>query len=123
MLFVEPTRAVSDATNRVLANGAVTNTLCVHYLAYHRAEVPVAELDAVWQLPAAADVPSLEELGAPDYRLPRKPVDSVIWRLNEPIQEEVDEEKAALRWWRDRHRTSGTRPYDSRKSPEEHGGS
>ena len=54
--------AVSDSTNRILANGAVTNTLCVHYLAYHRPEVPAAELDAVRRLPGDGDVPSPEEL-------------------------------------------------------------
>lgn len=90
--------AVSDSTNRVLANGAVTNTLSVHYLAYHRAEVPAAELDAVWQLPASADVPSPAELGAPEYRQRREPVNAIIWGVDDQIREEVDEEKEIVRW-------------------------
>ena len=90
--------AVSDSTNRVLANGAVTNTLCVHYLAYHRTEVPTAELDAVWKLPASAAVPSHAELGAPEYRLRREPIKSLAWGVAGPIREEVDEEKEVVRW-------------------------
>ena len=89
--------AVSDSANRALTNGAVTNTLCVHYLAYHRAEVLAAELDAVWHLPASVAVPSLAELGAPKYRLRRAPVKSIICRVDGQIREEVEEEKEIVR--------------------------
>jgi len=91
--------AVSDSTNRVLANGTVTNTLCVHYLAYHRVEVPDPELDAVWQLPPSAAVPSPAELGTAEHRLVREPVSSVVWRIDDQIREEVDEEKEIVQWW------------------------
>ena len=66
--------AVSAPKDGVLGNGAVTNTLCVHYLAYHRAEVPIAELDAVPELPASAEVPSPEELCVPECRRRREHV-------------------------------------------------
>jgi hypothetical protein len=71
--------AVSDSTNRILPNGEVTNTLCVHYLAYHRAEVPPTELDEVRRLPARAQMPSPAELGAPGHRFEPK---RLIWRLD-----------------------------------------
>jgi hypothetical protein len=89
---------VSDSTSRVLPNGSVTNTLCVHYLAYHRGEVPAAELDTVWQFPASADVPSPAELGAPEYRLREEPVRSIICGVDDQIREEVDEEKEIVLW-------------------------
>src|SRR5688572_25369727 len=47
--------AVGDSTDRALPSGAATSTLCVHYLAYHRAEVPVVDLNAVLELPASAE--------------------------------------------------------------------
>jgi hypothetical protein len=86
MLFIRPMGLPTD------------EPLCVHYRAYHRADVPAAELDAVWQLPAGADIPSPAELGAPEYRLRREPVDSIIWGVDEQIREEVDEEKEIVRW-------------------------
>ena len=90
--------AGSDSTNRILANGEVTNTLCVHYLAYHRAEVPAAELDAVRRLPAGAEVPSRAELGAPVHRVRLEATNSIIWSVDAQILEQVDEEKEIVRW-------------------------
>jgi hypothetical protein len=87
--------AVSDSTNRILPNGEVTNTVCVHYLAYHRAEVPPTELDAVRRLPAHAEMPSPSELGAPDHRVEPK---RLIWRLDAEIHEELDRENEIARW-------------------------
>lgn len=87
--------ARSDSTDRILPNGTGTNTLCVHYLAYHRAEVPAAELDAVRRLPAGAEVPTPYELGAPAYRRPRT---SLFWRLDDQIHEELDAEEEIVRW-------------------------
>lgn len=85
--------AVSASTDRVLRNGAITNTLRVHYLAYHRAEVPVAELDLVKQLPPSAEVPTPSELGDPEYRLQRKPVQTLICIVDGEIGEEVVEDE------------------------------
>ena len=51
--------AKSGSTDIVLPNGWVTNTLCVHYVAYHRDEVPAADLEAVRRLPAGINDLSL----------------------------------------------------------------
>jgi hypothetical protein len=60
--------ALSDSTDRILVNGWITNTLCVHYLAYHRAEVPASDLDAVSELPLDMEGPSSNELHGPEVR-------------------------------------------------------
>src|SRR5688572_9235062 len=65
--------AHSGATDVILSNAWVTNTLCVHYLAYHRAEVPVGELDAVRSLPRGAESPTDRELVVPALRHPHPP--------------------------------------------------
>src|SRR5262245_38833062 len=57
--------ALSDSTDRILPNGGMTNTLCVHYLAYHRGEVPAGDLDAVSELPLGTDIPTSDELHGP----------------------------------------------------------
>jgi hypothetical protein len=87
--------AVSDSTDRILPGGARTNTLCVHYLAYHRAEVPAADLDAVRQLPASADPPSSRELAAPKHR---SRVDWLVLRLDADIHQERDPGEDTIRW-------------------------
>ncbi len=50
--------AMSSNCNYLLSNGMVTNSLCVHYLASHRAAVPAAELRKVAALPAQALPPT-----------------------------------------------------------------
>jgi hypothetical protein len=90
--------ARSDSANRVLPSKAVTNTLCVHYLAYHRAEVPVAELNAVGLLSVGTESPTRAELGAPEYRVRRRPANSVLWGVDDSVQEDVDEENYVVRW-------------------------
>lgn len=65
--------AHSGTTDVILSNAWVTNTLCVHYLAYHRAEVPVRELDAVRSLPPGAESPTDRELMVPALRHPYTP--------------------------------------------------
>lgn len=42
--------AISDHVNHVLPDGTLTNSLCVHYLAYHRHEVSAFELGYARQL-------------------------------------------------------------------------
>lgn len=59
--------AISGPQDAILPNGWVTNTLCVHYLAYHRAEVPAAGLDAVSALPLDVELPSSDELHGPKF--------------------------------------------------------
>jgi len=57
--------AQSDCTDVVLPNGTVTNTLCVHYLACHRDEVPASELEKVAQLDSGEAEPSPDEIYHP----------------------------------------------------------
>jgi hypothetical protein len=61
--------AKSDSTNFVLPNGVVTNSLCVHYLAYHRAEVEARELLAVDGLSNGSEYPDSYELHGPTTTL------------------------------------------------------
>jgi hypothetical protein len=61
--------ATSDGTDRILPDGTRTNSLCVHYLAYHRAEVEAGELWAVEGLSAGREYPTSDELhGWPPLR-------------------------------------------------------
>jgi hypothetical protein len=54
--------AMSGNHDLLLANGMVTNSLAVHYLAKHRLEVPQAELRKVLTLPAEESQPTWEQL-------------------------------------------------------------
>jgi hypothetical protein len=54
--------ALSEAQDKILANDWTTNTLCVHYLAYHRSEVPEADLEMVRALPPEFELPRSWEL-------------------------------------------------------------
>jgi hypothetical protein len=49
-------------------NELITNSLSIHYLAFHRAEVPAAELDKVRFLPHGEETPDSKELSAPPKR-------------------------------------------------------
>ena len=46
----------------ILPDGRTTNSLCVHYLAYHRAEVPIEQLREITQLTCGEIEPSNWEL-------------------------------------------------------------
>ncbi|MGH7304021.1 MAG: hypothetical protein ACRELZ_12065 [Candidatus Rokuibacteriota bacterium] len=63
--------AISEAQDALLANGWTTNTLCVHYLAYHRLEVPEADLGMVRALPPEFEIPARQARapirGAPSF--------------------------------------------------------
>ena len=54
--------ARSDHNDHLLRNGVETNTRCVHYLAYHRAEVPSLQLDIVAALKEEPVEPTKLEL-------------------------------------------------------------
>ena len=54
--------AESDPQNYLLPNGRQTNSLCVHYVAYHRAEVPDAQLREIASFPWGEVEPSKQEL-------------------------------------------------------------
>jgi hypothetical protein len=57
----------SFSTNRdyILPNGQKTNSLCVHYLAYHREEVPKAQLEKVVMLGPDQMEPTEQQLAPP----------------------------------------------------------
>lgn len=48
--------------------GLLTNSLCIHYLAYHRGDVPVEELAKVRDLTFGEEEPDDMELAAPKNR-------------------------------------------------------
>ena len=50
-----------DSNNYVLPNGLKTNSLAIHYLVYHREEVPQAELDKVNNLQCGEENPTGKE--------------------------------------------------------------
>jgi hypothetical protein len=54
--------AASSNKNYLLSDGQVTNYLCVHYLAYHRGEVPESELRKVRDLPGYEAEPTRQQL-------------------------------------------------------------
>jgi hypothetical protein len=55
--------ATSDNRDHYLADGTDTNSLCVHYLAFHRPEVPQFQLDKVAALDVEGIEPTAEMLG------------------------------------------------------------
>jgi hypothetical protein len=63
--------ALSSNKDHLLPNGALTNSLCVHYLAHHRAEVPPTELAAVEAFDCGEAEPTDEELQGPERILAR----------------------------------------------------
>jgi hypothetical protein len=54
--------ALSSDHDSVLPGGEETNSLCVHYLAHHRSEVPAEQLERVLRLPVGEADPSKLEL-------------------------------------------------------------
>jgi hypothetical protein len=54
--------ACSSNQNYLLSDGQVTNSLCVHYLAHHRGEVPESELRKVRSLPSYEAEPTRHQL-------------------------------------------------------------
>jgi hypothetical protein len=58
----------SDNTDYTLANGQQTHLLCIHYLAYHRDEIPFFQLEKVAALDCGEAEPTKEELKSPKRR-------------------------------------------------------
>jgi len=54
--------AGSDNQDHWVAGDLLTNSLCVHYLALHRDQIPEEELDKVRALPFAGEEPTINEL-------------------------------------------------------------
>lgn len=68
--------AMSHSCNYLLPSGDIVNSLCIHYLAFHRGEVTHEELGRINDMPLYSSetiVPTDEELGWP----PRKYEDKV----------------------------------------------
>jgi hypothetical protein len=61
--------ASSPVTPVIVPNGWLTHGICVHHVAYHRADVSVRELEAIRTLPAGSDLPSEYERRVPELRL------------------------------------------------------
>jgi hypothetical protein len=61
--------ALSTACDYRLPNGDVTNSLCVHYAAHHRPEVPPGQLARIRAFPFRGDEPNERELQGPDLIL------------------------------------------------------
>src|SRR5512143_682780 len=63
--------ALSACYDYTLRSGEITNTLCVHYLALHRSEVPPEQLARVAALKCGEAEPTEDELCTPDLlRMP-----------------------------------------------------
>lgn len=62
-------RAISSCTDHILPRGEVTNSLCVHYVAHHRDEVPRRELALVERLDSGEAEPIERELLGPQLIL------------------------------------------------------
>src|SRR5262249_20280009 len=63
--------AHSTACDYHLPNGDLTNSLCVHYVAHHRAEVPSDQLARIDGFTFGELEPGAEELQGPDLVLAR----------------------------------------------------
>lgn len=57
--------AASSNVTHMLPDGRATNSLCIHYLAYHREDIPRAELAKVVMLDCGEAEPTDEELHVP----------------------------------------------------------
>lgn len=55
----------SDNCEHKLSNGVQTNSLCIHYLAFHRDEISMVEIKKVRQLECGEEEPSARNLIPP----------------------------------------------------------
>jgi hypothetical protein len=63
--------ATSTSRDYRLPNGELTNSLCVHYVAHHRSEVPPDQLARITAFPFGEAEPNDNELQGPDLVLAR----------------------------------------------------
>src|SRR5262245_43518170 len=57
--------AWSDSKDHFLPDGTKTNSLCIHYLAYHRQDVPKVDLVFASELTCGTQIPNSDELHGP----------------------------------------------------------
>lgn len=81
----------------ILTSGMRTNSLCVHYLAHHREEVPQAELEKVAQLDCGEAEPTYDEFWG--MRPVLREGALAECRQSPPISE-ADERGGKKAWWR-----------------------
>jgi len=60
--------AYSTSVNYYLPSGHLTNSLCVHYVAYHRSEIPARQMTIIETLTSEEVQPSNRELEGDRYR-------------------------------------------------------
>ncbi len=110
--------AVSTNCNYTLENGEVTNSLCVHYVAFHRNEVPAEQLARVAALPFGEVDPNDDELQGPAETLRRAEISTARRRR---VAEIVDAIRQVLsREWDPssvRGHEDGANKYDSYVAP------
>jgi hypothetical protein len=63
--------AVSTSHDYCLPNGEVTNSLCVHYVAHHRSEVPAGQLARIKAFTLGEAEPPAKQLQGPEVALAR----------------------------------------------------
>jgi hypothetical protein len=56
--------AQSSNTDYILPGGHMTNSLCIHYLAWHRDEVPDRDLEIVAGFDCGEEIPTHEEMAS-----------------------------------------------------------
>ena len=59
--------ANSSNCDYTLADGTQTNSLCIHYLALHRHEVPASQVQKVLSLTCGEEEPTQEQLNIPRH--------------------------------------------------------
>jgi hypothetical protein len=85
--------ALSTSCNYYLPSGHLTNSLCIHYVAYHRAEVPAPQLAIIEALTSEEVRPSKLELEGRRYSRTQR---EAMMQLHEPDAASHTERK----WWR-----------------------
>ena len=96
--------ASSTSHDFILSTGLTTNSLCVHYLAHHRDDVPSGELHKVAQLDDGETTPTDEELMPPNYELQELKMLEQHRREFPDCQPSTDDEVALVvesrkAWW------------------------
>ena len=65
----------SGAIDYLLPNGEMTNGNCIHYMAYHREEIPQEQLDRIANLKDGMECPRVQEIKIPEEnRKEKKPM-------------------------------------------------
>jgi hypothetical protein len=85
----------SKAYDSILPSGLITNSLCVHYLAHHRDDVPSGELEKVAGLDVGEAGPTYDELWGMSPVLREDPVERRRREVKAPPQKPAGRKA----WW------------------------